>query len=1435
MRISPNADESKERVAARNIRKMIRDILRLAHNADDSHDLHSVPPPLRQQGRRPGAAVRSCTMPAIISEHGPNGASQSSEQLFSRVNSELHNRQSGSDPSQRSRNEFSKTALGSVDLIRHSPTGSEAGFRENHSGFARPSLPNSPRDSANFGHPRHVHTNSTESVPSNNRVGDGKNDKKALMMLGLLPRGDKPDSPNERGFSRDTFDQQKHGSGKILDKVWKKFWPKDGEHNEDESPTSPGMKNILSNLPFAIAENNDSNSSVDRLSTSSVDGMRKHRGQVSFSKPKPIYVFTTRDGIVWILVELTTVDSVEIIRKEICLNQGISDWDTAPIYLTEVGQKAHDEVLTDNVLLQSCRNRADSTASLKFFVRSSPPPAPDSSRSSTSVDKEAQLSPIRQGTEPRPLFDGRLSQVESNSSTLKQTSEKTKKHVDSFSESGRISPHPSGIPKDDDLDVLRERLAVLRSYQESGNNPKINVIQPYSPNPPPAPPPSVPQGSVQPSPLDAASGSPYVSEWVSEFPAITGLKPDDRKASEPSDDGISPSVRDAELFFDEIVATATFANFNQASPGSHTLEAAARQKLEPSMQQPQQHQRPIEPLKRSAKADSGKGFVKAAPIRPPRVVDFDNPRPSPYENRKMEELIPRREPPPPPMNRQSSGSWSRAQARALEVERGSTAPQRTNSIKKPMVQIRGQKSVSPMRSSESISMGVTGIGSSLITAGVLSAGITKTPIPGVRKEVPSATFTQPNYSSPPQYQNNPPINPPIARPNPRIDSDYPHQKLKLQIPPIAQKRISPEVSPLAKMTVSSWPSALGNEVPFKENNIRFAPAQAGVDAQADEDDSDEDDGLFAVPISSREAKDSLDSSKMFPELKKDAPGEAARVSNRPKSVQFAGPPPDPSTNGSETTQSPLTPEYEEGDDKQGLNSPSAYSSSNPTSASALPNSPADYSRLGRRNSFRDDLWASRPPTDALIKHLDEFFPNLDLDQPIIDDIHLTPPPSPSSATEKPQSYQLSDPPVRATSPEHAPESSTFSDETATMGSVQSTTVKSKQSTVAQRSARKQQLGRMKSIREVAKGAHENRKRYTQPSVEGAKPSEINRRKSTKLFGAKLIEVAPQKGKRGLQQQRQQQIRAQEPQQAGISRQATFKWFKGELIGKGTYGRVYLGMNATTGEFLAVKQVEVSRNSGDTDHQKEMIAALNQEIETMQHLDHVNIVQYLGCERKEYGMSIFLEYISGGSVGSCLRKHGRFDEGVVRSLTRQTLSGLEYLHTEGILHRDLKADNILLDVDGTCKISDFGISKRTDNIYGDDPGNSMQGSVFWMAPEVIRPEGQGYSAKIDIWSLGCVVLEMFAGRRPWSKEEAIGAIYKLGSERQAPPIPDDVSSVISPSAIGFLADCHTIDPSGRPTAKTLLEGHDFCSVDPKFNFLDTELYHKIRGRLLASCA
>lgn len=293
-----------------------------------------------------------------------------------------------------------------------------------------------------------------------------------------------------------------------------------------------------------------------------------------------------------------------------------------------------------------------------------------------------------------------------------------------------------------------------------------------------------------------------------------------------------------------------------------------------------------------------------------------------------------------------------------------------------------------------------------------------------------------------------------------------------------------------------------------------------------------------------------------------------------------------------------------------------------------------------------------------------------------------------------------------------------------------------------------------------------------------------------MFGARIEELAAARGSRMLALETipdASVLAQQEKNQPLPQRQPTFKWAKGELIGKGSFGRVYVAMNLTTCELIAVKQVELKPKANMShDKIKELTEALNQEIETMQHLDHVNIVQYLGCERQDFSISIFLEYISGGSVGSCLRRHGKFEECVVSSLTRQTLNGLQYLHAEGILHRDLKADNILLDTDGTCKISDFGISKRSDDIYGNDKTMDMQGSVFWMAPEVVS--SVGYSAKVDIWSLGCVVLEMFAGRRPWSKIEAMGAIYRLGNLKQAPPIPDDVSENISPQGLSFMYDC-----------------------------------------------
>ena len=585
----------------------------------------------------------------------------------------------------------------------------------------------------------------------------------------------------------------------------------------------------------------------------------------------------------------------------------------------------------------------------------------------------------------------------------------------------------------------------------------------------------------------------------------------------------------------------------------------------------------------------------------------------------------------------------------------------------------------------------------------------------------------------------------------------------------------------------------GPKLEFDEVPVSFS--RSSVVEPKSESDEDSDSGLFAMPIKTmRKAEAQESSSRQDLDVKDTTDDEDALRNQRPSltvktsksKVAFES----PKQQGPDTE----TPN----NDGENDNKFERFPPQSAASAGWSNDSPDEMNRFNRRDSFISDVWANRPPVDALVEHLDDFFPGVDLDQPLIeeDELPLTSPTLGPSVREF-LSSKSSFEPSRSTTPMSS------ADESDTLGSDESTLKKDDTTqSLAQRNIRRSGgLGRTKSIREVVKGAHRMSQKNAMPPVAG--PSRINtlrgageikRTRSTKMFGAKTEQVRPPRGSRLSQLETIPQDSL--PSTAATStpsRQATFKWMKGSLIGKGTFGRVYLGMNITTGEPIAVKQVEVSQKSAgmDKEKMKEMVKALDQEIDTMQHLDHVNIVQYLGCERREFSISIFLEYIPGGSVGSCLRKHGRFEERVVSSLTRQTLCGLAYLHSEGILHRDLKADNILLDLDGTCKISDFGISKKTDNIYGNDSSNSMQGSVFWMAPEVIRSQGQGYSAKVDIWSLGCVVLEMFAGRRPWSKEEAIGAIYKLGSLNEAPPIPDDVSSTISPGAISFMYDCFTM--------------------------------------------
>ncbi|MCJ1331176.1 ATP binding [Thelotrema lepadinum] len=265
-----------------------------------------------------------------------------------------------------------------------------------------------------------------------------------------------------------------------------------------------------------------------------------------------------------------------------------------------------------------------------------------------------------------------------------------------------------------------------------------------------------------------------------------------------------------------------------------------------------------------------------------------------------------------------------------------------------------------------------------------------------------------------------------------------------------------------------------------------------------------------------------------------------------------------------------------------------------------------------------------------------------------------------------------------------------------------------------------------------------------------------------------------------------------------------KWMQGALIGQGSFGSVFLALHSVTGELMAVKQVDMpSKASNETDKRKEsMVAALRREIDLLRTLNHPHIVQYLGSNSKEDKFNIFLEYVPGGSVAAMLNSYGKLKEPLIRNFVRQILDGLAYLHSKDIIHRDIKGANVLVDNRGNIKISDFGISKRVEvsNLGNPTKHNnrtSLQGSVFWMAPEVVKQIS--YTRKADIWSLGCLIVEMFTGEHPFPNCNQLQAIFQIG-QKAKPAIPEDASE----EAKAFLERTFEHDYEKRPSAEDLLQ-------------------------------
>ncbi|KAL8926514.1 MAG: hypothetical protein Q9208_002841 [Pyrenodesmia sp. 3 TL-2023] len=1251
-----------------------------------------------------------------------------------------------------------------------------------------------------YGRPGHRKTGSTDSMGSNaaastsSLLGFGKSGESRRNGQ-EVHRPPTIDMGNRHFSCSDAPTSAKEPSKGFLDR-FRKRKKDDSAHPspEDhalESPTSPlNFRHAPPQLPFAKEGRNSSSTSLDRPSSTMSEQERFFAfKEKAMARPTPgkKFVFATPDCWNYRLVDITDADSADTIKEIVCRSLSITDGDAAQIFLTEAGQNDHEEPLSDAMLLISKHTRADPTGSLKFYVRR--PPASASLYApplSAGLGLSPKIhSPLGNFSPRKPLSEEEYARVKatarprsksppmnSRQSTLRAVSAPLKELSGKSTEDGP----PGGTRESESSEAKRARFAALKAAHENGT-------------------------------LSDADWGAWLEAATEEHQRET-----ERKQKEYQD-------------------------------GKHAVR----------------NQSPV---------DSGHWSIKRD-----GVIDFDTPRISPYEERKIEPLVPLRRPPKAPTE-----SSTLIKANSLSKKTGERVRTTMNSADAAKRQSVGQTIPEEMlergrRKAVAATPSVSeGIGAALVDAGKLASSA-RAPAPERRKSKLSSrdsdTTTSSSSEKPPRSLQTVDFARKAQSPSgsPRSPGDYTNGKnnMRFKIPDYDESSMttlqkpglsletakspsveqlrrgpSPNISPSTVNPVSRKSSVLstrrsyGPAFTFKESDVTFD--RALNTGQTSDDDSD--DGLFAKPLRKASVKKTPTQSESEGEAVQRRPTltlntDAKERRMKGRSVTFKTP---ETSKSASSGQSNDTGELDE--DGNLVHSRPAVESA--SSASGSLHSPDTATKLARRQSFaRDDIWANRPPPEDLLDNLDAYFPNLNLDEPIVEDLVSSPtsPAAPQEPSAAPEPSTVKPTPVqrmirsslydraRPTSiaEEPIPEEGTL--ESSILGSEEST-LKSRISvqSTAQRSMRKSGgLGRMKSIRDVARGAYEGNNRASQPGLptQQAKSADIVRRKSTKMFGHNIVQVKPGRGSRV---SLIEQVPPDLP--AGTN---SFQIARGQLIGKGSYGRVYLGINLTTGDLLAVKQVEVNQKIAgqDKEKMKEMVSALDQEIDTMQHLEHPNIVQYLGCERKEYSISIFLEYISGGSVGSCLRKHGKFEQSLVSSLTRQVLSGLAYLHQEGVLHRDLKADNILLDVDGTCKISDFGISKKTDNIYGNDATNSMQGSVFWMAPEVVRSHGQGYSAKVDIWSLGCVVLEMFAGRRPWSKDEAIGAIYKLGELNMAPPIPEDVSEGIGAEALAFMLDCFTVDARERPTAETLLKRHPFCRIDGFYNFEDTALAGKLR--------
>ncbi|XP_070704878.1 serine/threonine-protein kinase PAK 6-like [Pempheris klunzingeri] len=245
------------------------------------------------------------------------------------------------------------------------------------------------------------------------------------------------------------------------------------------------------------------------------------------------------------------------------------------------------------------------------------------------------------------------------------------------------------------------------------------------------------------------------------------------------------------------------------------------------------------------------------------------------------------------------------------------------------------------------------------------------------------------------------------------------------------------------------------------------------------------------------------------------------------------------------------------------------------------------------------------------------------------------------------------------------------------------------------------------------------------------------------------------------------------------------------IGEGSTGVVCIARERHSGRQVAVKMMDVRKQQ-----RREL---LFNEVVIMRDYRHQNVVEMYRSALVEEELWVIMEYLQGGALTHIVSET-RLSEEQTATVCEGVLQALSYLHSQGVIHRDVKSDSILLSLEGGVKLSDFGFCAQ---ISTDVPRRkSLVGTPYWMAPEVISKTP--YGTEVDVWSLGIMVVEMVDGEPPYFSDTPISAMKKLRDE--AAPSVKNIHKV-SPVLKDFLGCMLTRDTQQRSSAAELLE-HPF---------------------------